>query len=74
VRAWTIKRGSKAKQAAGKIHSDLERGFIRAEVISYGDMISIGNYAKAKELGHVRMEGRDYEVKDGDVMLIRFNV
>lgn len=74
VRAWTIHRGSKAPQAAGKIHSDLERGFIRAEVVAYDDLIRLGTYALAKEHGLVRSEGKEYVVKDGDVMLIRFNV
>ncbi|MDR1663925.1 MAG: redox-regulated ATPase YchF [Clostridiales bacterium] len=74
VRAWTIRRGSKAPQAAGKIHSDLERGFIRAEVVAYEDLISLGSYSTAKERGLVRVEGKEYVVKDGDVMLIRFNV
>ncbi|MCL2576759.1 MAG: redox-regulated ATPase YchF [Defluviitaleaceae bacterium] len=74
VRAWTIRRNSKAPQAAGKIHSDLERGFIRAEVVAYDDLISAGTYAAAKEKGQVRVEGKEYIVKDGDVLLIRFNV
>jgi hypothetical protein len=74
VRAWTIRQNSKAPQAAGKIHSDLERGFIRAEVVAYDDLISAGTYAAAKEKGQVRVEGKEYVVKDGDVLLIRFNV
>ncbi|HOB37176.1 MAG TPA: redox-regulated ATPase YchF [Candidatus Avimonas sp.] len=74
VRAWTIKRGTKAPQAAGKIHSDFERGFIRAEVIAFDDLIEAGSMAAAKEKGIVRSEGRDYEIKDGDVALFRFNV
>jgi len=74
VRAWTVRRNSKAPQAAGKIHSDLERGFIRAEVVAYDDLVSAGTYAAAKEKGQVRIEGKEYIVKDGDVMLIRFNV
>lgn len=74
VRAWTIRRGLRAPQAAGKIHSDLERGFIRAEVVAYDDLVRLGSYNKAKESGLVRVEGKDYIVKDGDVMLIRFNV
>ena len=74
VRAWTIRRGLKAPQAAGKIHSDLERGFIRAEVVAFDDLEQMGSYNKAKEKGLVRVEGKDYVVKDGDVMLIRFNV
>jgi GTP-binding protein YchF len=74
VRAWTIVEGTKAPQAAGKIHSDFERGFIRAETIAYEDLISTGSYAAAKEKGLVRSEGKDYVVKDGDVILFRFNV
>ena len=74
VRAWTIKKGTKAPQAAGKIHTDFEKGFIKAEVVSYDDLIEAGNYLKAKEKGKVRMEGKDYVVQDGDVILFRFNV
>ncbi len=74
TRAWTIKRGTKAPQAAGKIHSDFERGFIAAEVINYEDYIKVGSMAKAKELGLVRLEGKDYEVKNGDIIYFRFNV
>jgi len=74
VRAWTVRRGSKAPQAAGKIHSDLERGFIRAEVVAFDDLSEAGTYAVAKEKGLVRVEGKEYVVKDGDVLLIRFNV
>lgn len=74
VRAWTIKKGTKAPQAAGKIHSDFERGFIRAEVIGYEDLIKIGSLAAAKEKGMIRSEGKDYVMKDGDVVLFRFNV
>jgi ribosome-binding ATPase YchF (GTP1/OBG family) len=74
VRAWTIKRGTKAPQAAGKIHSDMERGFIRAEVISYDDLTECGSYAAAREKGLVRSEGKDYIMQDGDVVLFRFNV
>jgi len=73
-RAWTIKKGTKAPGAAGKIHSDFERGFIRAEVVSYDDLINIGYYNGAKEQGLVRSEGKEYVVKDGDVILFRFNV
>lgn len=73
-RAWTIKKGTKAPQAAGKIHSDFERGFIKAEVVSYDDLMSCGTYTAAKEKGLVRMEGKEYVVKDGDVVLFRFNV
>jgi len=74
VRAWTIKRGTKAPQAAGKIHTDFERGFIRAEVIAYDDLIACGSMAAAKEKGLVRSEGKEYVMKDGDVVLFRFNV
>lgn len=75
VRAWTIKNGTKAPQAAGKIHSDMERGFIRAEVISYDDLMAAGgSLAAAKEKGLVRSEGKDYVFRDGDVVVIRFNV
>ena len=75
VRAWTIKKGTKAPQAAGKIHSDFERGFIRAEVVAYDDFMAAGgNMAAAKEKGLVRSEGKDYVMKDGDIVLFRFNV
>ena len=74
VRAWTIKKGTKAPQAAGKIHTDFEKGFIKAEVVSFSDLIEAGSYLKAKEKGKVRMEGKDYVVQDGDIMLFRFNV
>lgn len=74
VRAWTIKKGTKAPQAAGKIHTDFEKGFIKAEVVTYDDLINAGSYLKAKEHGKVRIEGKDYIVQDGDVMLFRFNV
>lgn len=74
VRAWTIKKGTKAPQAAGKIHSDIERGFICAEVINYMDLIESGGTSKAKEKGLVRLEGKDYIIQDGDVVLFRFNV
>ncbi len=74
TRAWTIKKGTKAPQAAGKIHSDFERGFIRAEVVNYRDLLDCGSYAAAKEKGLVGLEGKDYVVKDGDVILFRFNV
>lgn len=74
VRAWTITKGTKAPQAAGKIHTDFERGFIRAEVVSYQDLVSCGSHNAAKEKGLVRLEGKDYVVQDGDVMLFRFNV
>lgn len=74
TRAWTITNGTKAPQAAGKIHTDFEKGFIRAEVASFDDIISCGGYVKAKEQGKVRMEGKEYVMKDGDVVLFRFNV
>ena len=74
VRAWTITEGTKAPQAAGKIHSDFERGFIRAEVVSYDDLIACGSHTAPKEKGLIRLEGKDYVVKDGDIMLFRFNV
>ena len=74
VRAWTIKMGTKAPGAAGKIHSDFERGFIRAEVIAYDDLINCGSMAAAKEKGLVRSEGKEYVMNDGDVVLFRFNV
>lgn len=74
VRAWTITKGTKAPQAAGKIHTDFERGFIRAEVVSYDDLMRCKTHAAAKEKGLVRLEGKDYVVKDGDIMLFRFNV
>ena len=74
TRAWTIKVGTKAPQAAGKIHSDFERGFIKAEVVNYQDLLDCGSYSAAKEKGLVRIEGKEYVVKDGDVVLFRFNV
>ena len=74
VRAWTINKGTKAPQAAGKIHTDFERGFIKAEVISYDDLINYGSTAAAREKGLVRLEGKEYIVQDGDVILFRFNV
>ena len=74
VRAWTITKGTKAPQAAGKIHSDFERGFIRAEVIAFDDLVACGTMAVAKEKGLVRSEGKEYVMKDGDVVLFRFNV
>ncbi|EGD47176.1 GTP-binding protein YchF [Ruminiclostridium papyrosolvens DSM 2782] len=74
VRAWTITKGTKAPQAAGKIHSDFERGFIRAEIVAYDDLISSGTYSVAKEKGLVRSEGKEYVMHDGDVTLFRFNV
>ncbi len=74
TRAWTIHAGEKAPAAAGTIHSDFERGFIAAETIAYDDLIALGSFAKAREAGKLRIEGKDYEVRDGDVMTFRFNV
>lgn len=74
VRAWTIKKGTKAPQAAGKIHSDFEKGFIRAEVVSFDDLMACGSMAAAKEKGLVRLEGKEYVMQDGDIVLFRFNV
>ena len=74
VRAWTIEDGTKAPQAAGKIHTDFERGFIRAEIVPYEDLVREGSIAACKEKGLVRSEGKDYVMKDGDVTLFRFNV
>ena len=74
VRAWTITKGTKAPQAAGKIHTDFEKGFIRAEIVSFSDLMSCGSMAAAKEKGLVRLEGKDYVMQDGDVTLFRFNV
>ncbi len=74
TRAWTIQKGTKAPQAAGKIHSDFERGFIRAEVVNYQDLLDSKSYAAAREKGLVRLEGKEYVVQDGDVILFRFNV
>lgn len=74
TRAWTIKIGTKAPQAAGKIHSDFERGFIKAEVVNYQDLLDCGSYSAARDKGLVRIEGKEYVIKDGDVVLFRFNV
>ena len=74
TRAWTIKVGTKAPQAAGKIHTDFERGFIKAEVVNYRDLLEQKSLAAAREKGMVRMEGKEYVVQDGDVILFRFNV
>jgi ribosome-binding ATPase YchF (GTP1/OBG family) len=74
TRAWTIHAGDKAPAAAGAIHSDFERGFIAAETIHYNDLVAAGSLAKARETGKLRLEGKEYEVKDGDVILFRFNV
>ena len=73
VRAWPISRGTKAAQAAGKVHSQMERGFIRAEVVHFEQLVEAGNWQKTREQGILRVEGRDYEVQDGDVLLIRFS-
>ena len=74
VRAWTIKKGTKAPQAAGKIHSDYERGFIRADVVHFDELMANGTMAACKEKGLVRSEGKEYVMKDGDIVLFRFNV
>lgn len=74
IRAWTIDKGTKAVEAAGKIHTDIQRGFIRAETIGFDELIKAGSMHKAKELGLVRSEGKEYIVKDGDVILFLFNV
>ncbi len=74
TRAWTITKGTLAPGAAGKIHTDFEKGFIKAEIVAYNDLVAAGDMTKAKELGKVRIEGKSYEVKDGDVILFRFNV
>ncbi len=74
VRAWTVRKGTKAPQAAGKIHSDIERGFIRAEIVSFADLMACGSQVAAREKGLVRLEGKDYEMQDGDVVYFRFNV
>ena len=73
-RAWIIRKGTKAPQAAGKIHTDFERGFIRAEVIAFDDLMAVGTMAAAKEKGLIRSEGKEYVVQDGDIILFRFNV
>ncbi|MEE0028423.1 MAG: DUF933 domain-containing protein, partial [Atopobiaceae bacterium] len=74
VKAWTVRKGAKAPEAAGVIHSDFERGFIKAEVASYDDYVTLGGEAGCKAAGKLRMEGKDYVVQDGDVMHFRFNV
>jgi hypothetical protein len=74
VRAWTVKRGSTAPQAAGVIHTDFERGFIRAETVAYDDFIKYGGESGARDAGRLRLEGKDYIVKEGDVLHFRFNV
>ncbi len=74
VRAWTIPVGTKAPKAAGEIHSDIERGFIRAEIVSYDDLINAGSEKAAKEKGLMRLEGKEYVMKEGDIVNFRFNV
>jgi ribosome-binding ATPase YchF (GTP1/OBG family) len=74
VRAWTIPIGTKAPQAAGEIHSDIERGFIRAEIVSYDDLIGAGSEKEAKEKGLTRLEGKEYVMQEGDIVNFRFNV
>jgi GTP-binding protein YchF len=74
VRAWTVRQGARAPEAAGVIHSDFERGFIKAEIVAYEDLVEAGSYALARDRGRVRLEGRDYVMRDGDVCLFRFNV
>lgn len=74
TRAWTIERGTKAPQAAGKIHSDFEKGFIRAEIVDYKTLLEYGSFNAAKAAGKVRSEGKDYVMQDDDVVLFRFNV
>ncbi|RMG03431.1 MAG: DUF933 domain-containing protein, partial [Acidobacteria bacterium] len=74
VRAWTIPVGTKAPQAAGEIHSDMERGFIRAEVISFDDLVRVGSEKAAREQGLIRLEGKDYIMQEGDIVHFRFNV
>jgi ribosome-binding ATPase YchF (GTP1/OBG family) len=73
-RAWTVREGSTARRAAGRIHTDMERGFIAAEVGRWEDIVAAGSWARAREEAKVRLEGRDYIIRDGDVMLVRFNV
>jgi ribosome-binding ATPase YchF (GTP1/OBG family) len=73
-RAWTIRRGTRAQQAAGAVHSDIERGFIRAEVVAYDDLMAAGSLPACRERGTLRLEGKDYVVRDGDVINFRFNV
>ena len=74
VRAWTIKKGTKAPEAAGKIHSDIQRGFIKAEIVSFDDLMKEGSMVAAKENGLVRSEGKEYIMQDGDIVLFKFNV
>lgn len=74
VRAWTIKKGTKAPEAAGKIHSDIQRGFIKAEIVSFDDLMREGSMVAAKEKGLVRSEGKEYIMQDGDIVLFKFNI
>jgi len=74
VRAWTTRRGASAHEASGEIHTDLQKGFIRAEVVSYTDLVELGGMNEAKAKGKLRLEGKEYPVKDGDIMHIRFNI
>jgi ribosome-binding ATPase YchF (GTP1/OBG family) len=74
VHAWTVHRGALAPEAAGVIHSDMEKGFIRAEVVSYQDLVGLGGFAEARQHGKLRLEGKKYLVQDGDVLTIRFNI
>ena len=74
VRAWTVRKGAPAVEAAGAIHTDLAKGFIRAEVVSYDDLIAAGGMAEAKKVGTVRLEGKEYVVKDGDILHVRFSL
>jgi ribosome-binding ATPase YchF (GTP1/OBG family) len=74
VHAWTVNRGATAPEAAGVIHSDMQKGFIRAEVVSYDDLIALGSFAEARNQGKLRLEGKKYIVQDGDVIEIRFNI
>ena len=73
-RAWTVRKNATAPEAAGVIHTDLQKGFIRAEVLAYDDLMTLGSYAEAKAKGKLRLEGKEYRVKDGDILNIRFNV
>jgi ribosome-binding ATPase YchF (GTP1/OBG family) len=74
VRAWTVREGDSAARAAGTVHTDFERGFIKAEAVTWSDLVKCGSVARARETGHYRVEGRDYLVRDGDVLLFRFHV
>jgi hypothetical protein len=74
VRAWTVKRGATALEAAGRIHSDMAKGFIRAEVVSFEDLVTLGGFSEARPAGKLRLEGKNYTVQDGDVITIRFNL